>query len=66
VHRIKDIVVARKEVLEGTFQGVIQTHKIDAEEARLENEPREFLKITYPSSAIRRVIDVPVLEVEKR
>lgn len=57
MHRIKDIVVARKEVLKGTFQGVIQTHKIDAKEVRLENEPREFLKITYPSSAIRRIIE---------
>lgn len=57
MYRIKDIVVARKEVLEGTFQGVIQTHKIDAEEPRLESKPQEFLKITYPSSAIKRVIE---------
>lgn len=55
--KIKDIVTARREVLEGTFQGVIQTHKVDTEEKRLENNPEEFLKITYPSSAIKRAIE---------
>ncbi len=55
--KIKDILTARKDVLEGTFQGVIQTHKVDAEEKRLENNPEEFLKITYPSSAIKRILE---------
>ena len=55
--KIKDITTARKEVLEGTFQGVIQTHKIVAHEPRIENNPEEFLKITYPSSAIKRAIE---------
>jgi len=57
MYKVKDIINARKEVLEGTFQGVIQTHKIDAKEPRLENNPQEFLKITYPSSALRRIIE---------
>jgi len=57
MYKVKDIITAREEVLEGTFQGVIQTHKIDAKEPRLENNPHEFLKITYPSSAIKRTIE---------
>ncbi|MCW3138460.1 MAG: hypothetical protein N2V76_08630 [Methanophagales archaeon] len=57
MYKIKDIVIARKEVLDGTFQGVIQTHKVDAKEKRLENDPEEFLKITYPSSAIKRILE---------
>lgn len=57
MNKIKDIVSARKEVLEGSFQGVIQTHKIDAQELRIESNPEEFLKITYPSSAIKRAIE---------
>lgn len=47
----------RSDVLEGTFQGVIQTHKVDSKEKRLENNPQEFLKITYPSSAIKRTLE---------
>ncbi len=57
MYKIRDITIARKEVLDGTFQGVIQTHKVDAREKRLENNPEEFLKITYPSSAIRRSLE---------
>jgi len=54
---IKELIKPRWEVLEGFFQGVIQTHKVDAKEQRLENNPREFLKITYPSSAIKRILE---------
>jgi len=57
MYRIKDIITPRKDVLERTFQGVIQTHKVDAREKRLENNPQEFLKITYPSSAIKRSLE---------
>ena len=57
MHKIKDIITPREEVLKGTFQGVIQTHKIDTEEVRLENNPKEFLNITYPSSAIKRSLE---------
>lgn len=57
MYKIKDIITARRDVLEGTFQGVIQTHKVDAKEKRLENNPQEFLKITYPSSAIKRTLE---------
>jgi hypothetical protein len=54
---IKDIIEPRKEVVEGRFQGVIQSRKVDAKEPRLENNPQEFFKITYPSSAIKRVLE---------
>lgn len=57
MYKISDILKPRKDVLEGTFQGVIQTHKVDAKEKRLENNPQEFLRITYPSSAIKRVLE---------
>ena len=53
MYKISDILKPRKDVLKGTFQSVIQTNKVDAEEKRLENDPQEFLKITYPSSAIK-------------
>jgi len=55
--RIKDILTVREEVVKGAFQGVIQTHKIDAKEQRLENNPQKFLSITYPSVAIRRILE---------
>ena len=45
---IKDVIEPRREVIEGKFQGVIQSHKVDAKEPRLENNPEEFLRITYP------------------
>ncbi len=57
MYKISDILKPRKDVLEGTFQGVIQTHKVDVKEKRLENNPQEFLKITYPSSAIKRTLE---------
>ena len=57
MYKIKDILKPRKDVLEGTFQGVIQTHKVDSRERRIENNPEEFLKITYPSSAIKRILE---------
>jgi len=57
MHLIKNIISPRKEVLEGVFQGVIQTHKVDAKESRIENNPEEFLKVTYPSSAIKRSLE---------
>ena len=54
---IANILTPREEVLQGTFQGVIQTHKVEAKESRLENNPEEFLQITYPSSAIKRALE---------
>ena len=54
---IKDVIEPRREVIEGKFQGVIQSHKVDAREPRLENNPEEFLRITYPSSALRRILE---------
>lgn len=57
MYKAKDIITVRRDILEGTFQGVIQTHKVDAKEKRLENNPQEFLKITYPSSALKRTLE---------
>ena len=36
--KIKNIVTPRKEVLDGVFQGVIHTHKVDSKESRIENK----------------------------
>lgn len=55
--KINEIAKPRSEVLEGKFQGVIQTNKVDVNENRLETDPVEFLRITYPSSAIRRTLE---------
>ncbi len=57
MYKIKDILKPREEVLQGAFQGVIQTHKVDTNENRLENNPEEFLQITYPSSALKRTLE---------
>ncbi len=57
MYKIKDILKPRQDVLKGTFQGVIQTHKVDSKEKRIENNPKEFLKITYPSTAIKRALE---------
>lgn len=54
---IKDVIEPRSEVIEGKFQGVIQSHKVDAKEPRLENNPEKFLKITWPSSALKRTFE---------
>jgi len=55
--KIEEIAKPRSEVLEGKFQGVIQTNKVDANEKRLETNPEKFLKITYPSSAIKGTLE---------
>ena len=52
-----DIVQPRKEVIEGRFQGVVQSHKIDTNEPRIENDPEEFFRITYPSSALKLTLE---------
>ena len=49
---IKDIVKPRKEVIEGRFQGVVQSHKIDAKEPRIENDPDETNPGTSKKSAV--------------
>lgn len=53
---IRDIMKPRNEVIEGRFQGVIQSHKADSKEKRLESNARELFKITYVSSALKRAI----------
>lgn len=54
---IKDIMKPRSEILEGKFQGVIQSHKVDSEEARLESNAQEMFKVTYVSSALKRALE---------
>lgn len=54
---IKDIMKPRQEILEGNFQGVIQSHKVDSKEQRLESNAQELFKITYISSALKRVLE---------
>jgi len=50
---IKDIMKPRKEVIEGKFQGVLQSHKVESDEDRLESKPNELFKVTYISSALK-------------
>lgn len=54
---IKDIIKPRKEILEGRFQGVIQSHKADSHENRLESNANELFNVTYISSSLRRVLE---------
>jgi len=54
---INDIMKPRQEILEGNFQGVIQSHKVDSEEERLESNAQELFKVTYISSALKRVLE---------
>lgn len=53
---IQEIIKPRKEILEGKFQGVIQSHKVDSKEPRLENNAKDLLEVTYVSSALRGVL----------
>lgn len=57
MYKINELITPRKDVLEGALEGVIQTHKVDSGEARIESNPTEFLKITYPSAAIKKVLE---------
>lgn len=54
---IQEIIKPRKEILEGKFQGVIQSHKVDSDEPRLENNAKDLLEVTYVSSALRGVLE---------
>lgn len=54
---INDIIKPRSEILEGKFQGVIQSHKADSEEERLESNAEELFKVTYVSSALKRALE---------
>lgn len=54
---IKDIIKPRSEILEGKFQGVMQSHKVDSGEKRLESNAKELFKITYVSSALKRALE---------
>jgi hypothetical protein len=54
---IESHLTPRDEVLEGRFQGVLQAHKADDASDRLENNPEQLLSATYPSNALRNVLD---------
>ncbi len=54
---IKDILKPRSEILEGKFQGVIQSHKVDSAEDRIESNPEKLFGITYMSSALKRALE---------
>ena len=54
---IKDIMKPREEIVEGKFQGVIQSHKVDSVEDRLESNPERLFRITYISSALKRALE---------
>ena len=49
--------IPRREILEGKFQGVLQSHKADSEESRLESNAEELFKVTYISSALKRALE---------
>lgn len=55
--KIEDIIKPKKEVLEGRLQAVIQPFKVDSEEDRIENNPEMLFSSTYPSNAIKNVIE---------
>lgn len=54
---INDILTPRKEVIKDEFQGVVQSHKVEEKEERLESVPKLFFEVTYPSNALRNVLD---------
>ncbi|MBC7332924.1 MAG: hypothetical protein H5T85_00410 [Actinobacteria bacterium] len=54
---IEDIIKPRKEIVEGKFQGVIQSHKVDSVEDRLESNPEKLFRVTYISSALKRALE---------
>jgi len=54
---IKDIMKPREEIIEGKFQGVIQSHKVDSVEDRLESNPEKLFRVTYISSALKRALE---------
>lgn len=53
---IADILKPRAEVRDGKFQGVLQTHKVQASTDRLENNPSRLLSMTYPSNALETAL----------
>jgi hypothetical protein len=54
---ISDFLSPRDEVVEGRFQGVLQAHKVESSDDRLENDPSRLLSMTYPSNALQTAFD---------
>ena len=54
---IKDILKPRKEIVEGKFQGVMQSHQVNSAEDRIESNPEKLFGITYMSSALKRALE---------
>jgi hypothetical protein len=54
---IADLLTPRDEVVEGQFQGVLQAHKVGADDDRLENDADRLFSMTYPSNALQTAFD---------
>lgn len=54
--KIKDVLLPRKEVIEGNFQGALQAHQVHSKTDRLESQPETLFNATFPSNGIRNVI----------
>ncbi|KXA95606.1 hypothetical protein AKJ36_00090 [candidate division MSBL1 archaeon SCGC-AAA259I07] len=55
---MNEILTPREEVIEERFQGTLQAHKISADEDRLETNPKNLFDLTYPSNALRNVLEL--------
>lgn len=56
---ISELLTPREEVLNDQVQGILQAHKVEAsDEERVENSPKEFLRITYPSDGLKNLIEL--------
>lgn len=55
--KIKNVVKPKKEVINKELQGVIQSYKVGSDENRVESKPEKFFSSTYPSNAIKNVIE---------
>lgn len=53
-----DIITCRPDVLEGTFQGDLRVYRVgrDTDPDTLENDPRRFFDVTYPSTSLKHLI----------
>ena len=54
---INDLLQPKSEVLEKDLEGVIHAYRVEEEE-RLESDARRFFNSTYPSNAIKNVLDL--------
>jgi hypothetical protein len=55
--RVSDIVKPREKVLQRDIESTVKAYKVDSGEERIESSASEFLETTYPSNAIRDIIE---------